>query len=464
MDAPCELHPDKAACEEPSVFEYPADADEDSSVRDNENRFSAGLLTQPCDNSVDSEVSYDAQHIIDQDSPGSKGVNDRPAVENGVGHAVGSTPIGKSPSAENASKILPCLNERYEYDPYLLAQSKKLFSASFERNMDMSGSSSDDDENSDDSEFARSLNLGNLDHTNGLEPAPVEKRQQGKQKVKISSQIGDKAEEDNNFKEISAKRGMIFSTHSSNKKPKKYPGLSQPEPGSMLAHSISHELEAKYPCRSLQIKVLSSQLESVVRKTILAWRSMCCIRNNHYSEASFNGEVKLSSPAPVIVSGSGGTGKTSIVCDAVDILREKTDSISGKAKSNGQTNRSNIVSRAYVDCASYESTGDVAFILNSAFKQLHDCYYPKAVHGGNHDELASNDGCDDKGMARSEEADQDIFPSNLMNFSTDHIEEIHDSDDDDFGVEDFIERQRKSFRVKHFRKGRNGSRLTEQGL
>lgn len=479
MDSPSECHPDESAREEHSVSEYPADTDEDNSVLAKEYRFTAGLLTQPCDGSVESEVSCSAQYIVGQDSPGLNCPNDRPANNDDIRDAKGGYTSGHSPSAENASKFTPGDEHSYDYEPYLVAQSKKLFSASFEENIDSNSSGNsidDDDENSDNSsvgenevstpiqerrarnilrhsEFARSLNLGKLDGTSGLAPEMVEKRQQEKQKLNISSLTVDEGDHDE-FTQILKKRGMTFSTHLLRKKTKKYPGLSQPHPGSMLTNSISYELEAKYPGRSLQIKILSSHLESIVRETILAWKSKCPSHNNHYSEASYNGEIKLSSPAPVIVSGPGGTGKTSVVYDAVNILREKTDNISRKAKSNFRIIRSNIVSWAYVDCASYESGGDVAFVLNSAFKQLHDCYHPKASCVRNHKNLASNDGCDTRTIVHLEQADHNIFTANLMDSTSDYMMEIHESDDEGLGVEDFIERQRKSFRVKHFRKGR----------
>ncbi|KAL7518349.1 hypothetical protein ACHAWX_003189, partial [Stephanocyclus meneghinianus] len=426
MDSPSECHPDESAREEHSVSEYPADTDEDNSVLAKEYCFTAGLLTQPCDGSVESEVSCSAQYIVGQDSPGLNCPNDRPANNDDIRDAKGGYTSGHSPSAENASKFTPG-DEHYDYEPYLVAQSKKLFSASFEENIDSNSSGNsidDDDENSDNSsvgenevstpiqerrarnilrhsEFARSLNLGKLDGTSGLAPEMVEKRQQEKQKLNISSLTVDEGDHDE-FTQILKKRGMTFSTHLLRKKTKKYPGLSQPHPGSMLTNSISYELEAKYPGRSLQIKILSSHLESIVRETILAWKSKCPSHNNHYSEASYNGEIKLSSPAPVIVSGPGGTGKTSVVYDA----------------------------------------------------QLHDCYHPKASCVRNHKNLASNDGCDTRTIVHLEQADHNIFTANLMDSTSDYMMEIHESDDEGLGVEDFIERQRKSFRVKHFRKGR----------
>jgi hypothetical protein len=41
-----------------------------------------------------------------------------------------------------------------------------------------------------------------------------------------------------------------------------------------------------------------------------------------------------------------------------------------------------------------------------------------------------------------------------MDSTSDYMMKIHESDDEDLVVEDFIERQRKCFRVKHFKKGR----------
>ncbi len=236
------------------------------------------------------------------------------------------------------------------------------------------------------------------------------------------------------------RRGMIFATKSN--------GMLYQEGVQQLRQpTLAQELNEKYPHRSKQIYYLCARLQSIVSRTEMAWKMNENVRSygeSNYSEASYSGRVKMSAPSPILISGAGGTGKTSIVCDAIQSLRERTNS------SGGGLSRYRIVSNAYVDCASAESNS-VTSVMNNAYKQLYECYHSNdsaVSRKKSHRKRTRTVGRDVKTSeigtksisGRLSQADHSIDGVNDI----DYDDSDNDYDDDgDFDEEDLIERQRK---------------------
>lgn len=234
------------------------------------------------------------------------------------------------------------------------------------------------------------------------------------------------------------RRGMIFATKSN--------GMLYQEGVQQLRQTtLAQELNEKYPHRSKQIYYLCARLQSVVSRTEMAWKMNENVRSygeSNYSEASYSGRVKMSAPSPILISGAGGTGKTSIVCDAIQFLRERTNSSGGGLPMN------RIVSNAYVDCASAESNS-VTSVMNNAYKQLYECYHSNdsaVSRKKSHRKRTRTVGKD----VKTSEIGTKSISERLSQDSMDGVNDIDydDSDDDydddgDFDEEDLIERQRK---------------------
>uniref|UniRef100_A0A7S2P639 AAA+ ATPase domain-containing protein n=1 Tax=Skeletonema marinoi TaxID=267567 RepID=A0A7S2P639_9STRA len=169
------------------------------------------------------------------------------------------------------------------------------------------------------------------------------------------------------------RRGMLF--------PTTFNGMSynQHVKQPLQTTTLTQELNAKYPHRSKQIYYLCARLQSIVSRTKMAWKMTENVRSygeSHYSEASYAGRVKMSVPPPILISGPGGSGKTSIVCDTIQSLRERTNNgTGGEGLSIYQ-----VVASAYVDCASAEANS-VASVMNNAYRQLYECYHSKENGG-----------------------------------------------------------------------------------
>lgn len=436
------------------------------------NAFEGGLLTQACHGSFQSEQS-DEDGAVEEYDAASEGLapnDDRggmlltQACDNSLDHYTeGKAPNGTS-SAHKTSKISSALKEVSDSDPFLAAQSKRLFSESFgDNNMDDS-SSSGDYESSDESfmeenkvstpiqvrrarnilrhtEFAKSLNLGQFSEMNG-DAEPTEKPKPKRKKNATNSYDAEdmNIDECDDVVRATKKRGMIFDRRLWNNMPMESTA-AQPR-SALLTSSIPQHLEAKYPCRSLQIRVLSSHLESVVRKTKLEWQARSSEYNN-FSETSQRGEIQFAAPAPILISGSSGTGKTSIVCDVVKMVQEKINNIPGETKSRGQMAKTNVVSVAYIDCAASESDGsDVAFVLNSALTQLQDCYHPGDVHVPSQKVNAPK-------IVKSSQRNKRIsFGDTEEHFATTIFSESDGEDIEDMNEEDFFELHRKRIRCQ----------------
>ena len=236
------------------------------------------------------------------------------------------------------------------------------------------------------------------------------------------------------------RRGMIFSTITSNKRHNKPP--PQITNLSLTTKSLVDELNQKYPHRSNQIQVLCSQLVSIVQKSKFAWQMKDNIRslgNIQYSEASYQGDIKLATPSPIMITGNGGNGKTCIVRDAMTILQQRT-------------NCGNVyptVANAYIDCASSES-GSVAAVMNSAYKQLHECYHSNSGFGRDKKgEAMGYKHHSSAGIARSTLGGENDF--------TEDVVESDAADDESLG-EDQLERQRSRAQKMKETAGRNGKR------
>ena len=234
------------------------------------------------------------------------------------------------------------------------------------------------------------------------------------------------------------RRGMIFST-TSNKRHNKSP---QQIPLPLTTKSLVDELNPKYPHRSNQIHILCSQLVSIVQKSKFAWQMKDNIRslgNIQYSEASYQGDIKLATPSPIMITGNGGNGKTCIVRDAMKALQQRT-------------NCGNVfpaVANAYIDCASSES-GSVAAVMNSAYKQLHECYHSNSGFGRDEKiELKGYKHHSSAGITRSTLGGENDF--------TEDVVESDAADDESLG-EDQLERQRSRAQKMKETAGRNGKR------
>lgn len=236
-------------------------------------------------------------------------------------------------------------------------------------------------------------------------------------------------------------RGMIFATKSN--------GMLYQEGVQQLRQTtLAQELNEKYPHRSKQIYYLCARLQSIVSRTEMAWKMNENVRSygeSNYSEASYSGRVKMSAPSPILISGAGGTGKTSIVCDAIRSLRERTNS------SGGGLSMYRIVSNAYVDCASAESNS-VTSVMNNAYKQIYECYHSndsavsrKRSHRKRTRTVGRDVKTDEIGTTTSiserlSQADHSMDGAN--DIDCDDSDNDYD-DDGDFDEEDLIERQRK---------------------
>mmetsp|Transcript_38255 Transcript_38255/g.80495 ORF Transcript_38255/g.80495 Transcript_38255/m.80495 type:complete len:924 (+) Transcript_38255:70-2841(+) len=229
------------------------------------------------------------------------------------------------------------------------------------------------------------------------------------------------------------RRGMIFSTPVNSKRQRNLDEADCTTTKSPLTtKSLVDELKPNYPHRANQIHILCSQLVNIVQKSKFAWQMSDNIRswgNTQYSEASYQGETKLAAPSPILITGTGGTGKTCVVRDAMKALQKRN--ISGN------------IADAYVDCASSES-GSVAAVMNSAYRQLYDCCVLSSSFGVDGKveakgiTKAGKNGKHGVGITRATFGGDD--------FAADIESEAEEEDDDD--VEDLIERKRKKRQAK----------------
>lgn len=443
--------PDRGAPRVGWDFEVAENEADDSLSAADENGFAGGLLTQPCDESIH---SYDPKELLES-------------------HKIVQPQFVKSPqnsphksSASNAADIRSLLNGDIEPDSITKTQSKRLFADMGNDNEDVNGSSSgsNEPESSDDSSieenkeltpiqvrrarnierhiaYAKSLNLGKLGNENGSKSSGI---------IKLQPKTGQNDMSEEGVNDLDAapkkKRGMLFSTRESTKRQRQ---LSRPLHSSsnsvMSTKSAVRELEAKYPGRSMQIKLLSSELEKAVRHTKISWHSKS-VSGKHYSEAKPCDDVSFASPVPILISGCGGTGKTSVVSDTINMLREKIDNVS-KRKSKSQMCKTNIISHAYVNCASAAGI-DVAYVLNSAYRQLYECYHPKSKYSCKHKDFSLQDEVVDKLVLPDNVASlRDI--NSLGDGECDGEERESDCEEEQIGAEDMIERERKQYRKRN---------------
>ncbi|KAL9183842.1 hypothetical protein ACHAXT_004698 [Thalassiosira profunda] len=215
------------------------------------------------------------------------------------------------------------------------------------------------------------------------------------------------------------RRGMLFRAGASGGLQKESASASTSATHQPLSTmSMVEEVKPHYPHRSKQILILCSQLVSIAQKSKFAWQmdaNQRSLGHIHYSESSYQGETKLAAPSPILITGAGGTGKTSIVRHAVNVLKKRT---------NG------AVAGAYVDCASSEA-GSVAAVMDSAYRQLYEC-----CQTGRHDPK------DRKGRHTS--------MMGRSHWDDDDFEEDFDvvAADEEAGEEDLLERQRQRKKPK----------------
>lgn len=303
----------------------------------------------------------------------------------------------------------------------------------------------------------------------GAQPNKSRKRKAKKVLDSTNSKSPDKGK--TTVQHQKKRRGMIF--------PTKFNGIlrnDQHMQQPLQTTTLAQELNAKYPHRSKQIYYLCARLQSIVSRTKMAWKMNENVRSygeSHYSEASYAGRVKMSVPPPILISGPGGSGKTSIVCDAVQSLRERTND--NDEGGEGLSMRHQVVGNAYIDCASTEANS-VASVMNNAYRQLYECYHSKdsedrkkshrskdrkrmsaefELHpssmGTDFKRVKIDDGKDNVTSTPTKKSPSKNAPkSPMLRFSDmagydDDSEGYDDADDDgeDFDEEDLIERQRK---------------------
>ena len=230
------------------------------------------------------------------------------------------------------------------------------------------------------------------------------------------------------------RRGMLFSTTVPNKPSSSIQPPTQPL---LTTKSLTDELNTKYPHRSNQIQVLCSQLVSIVQQSKFAWQMKNNLRSFgsiQYSEASYQGDIKMATPSPIMITGAGGNGKTCIVLDAMKALQRRT---------NGDgINVHPTVANAYIDCASSES-GSVGAVMNSAYRQLYESYHFNNGFG-RYDKVEVNGKVfKSKEKWKHASSSSGIARSNLDggNDFHDDIESDGAADDESMG-EDQLERQR----------------------
>lgn len=260
-----------------------------------------------------------------------------------------------------------------------------------------------------------------------------------KRKVEGGENHAEAPEKDAGDQEETARRkrrGMIFTTLADRHQVMPPPTTSSKPYQShvhLCAKSLEDELNLNYPHQSNQIHLLCSQLVSIVKKSKFAWKMANNVQSSggiQYSEASYQGDIKLAAPSPIMITGSSGCGKTSIVRDAVLVLRRRI-SEGGEA---------GTVSKAYVDCASSES-GSVAAVMNSAYKQLFECYHPSSGFGR---------------YGKSDTKEKHHFHGEISrltlggaDFAEDGASDGGGGDDSDAYGEDLLERQRNRARRRN---------------
>ena len=162
------------------------------------------------------------------------------------------------------------------------------------------------------------------------------------------------------------------------------------------AKSISNELECKYPHRSHQIRTLTSCLVNTVRKSEFAAQQSSSTSQYHFSDTATTVSSKTitshPSASPIMITGGSGNGKTHLVCDAVEILRQRSNT-TPKDYTNTTTTKIKrsctalvTVATAYVDCASSECDS-ASSAMDCAYRQLHADYFHGTTnimnyHGG----------------------------------------------------------------------------------
>lgn len=412
-----------------------------SSAVNNTSYARGALFTQPCDGSASSNDDDDSASSSDDEASG-------PHIANAFhGHRSAGY---DSPSTS-----------------YLRAQSNKLFSGipAFGAAGDNDSSSSDDEDSSDSDSSAdeekkaatpiqerrarnihrheayfKSLNFDELKQMNGAE-AKREKKQHKHTTASEGDTIHDTSVQYiNGMVSLPRRRGMRFTTKSN----------TISSSAKQLPKPLPAELNDTYPHRDDQIKTISAYLEAVVHKTTMAWRMTNNVKsfgNVHYSETSYHGDVKLAAPNPIMVSGSGGTGKTSIVRDAVRLIAERTND-------DPKYQRSTVVSEAYIDCSTADGVSLVT-LLNSAFNQLHD-YYSGGDSVDYHSKIQYVKETIKYGSGTTNGNANTVPPSSVVEEgNADYLDLIESDaeDEDDDGVEELIEKQR--FKLK--RKRRNKS-------
>ena len=293
-------------------------------------------------------------------------------------------------------------------------------------------------------------------------------------------------------KERKRRRGMLFSKQAFSASPPSPPWnahagkssssslLSEPASSSPLpnilltAKSISNELECKYPHRTSQIRTLTSCLVNTVRKSEFAaaqYSSSSLEKGSfdvaHYSEATATATsskpIITPSATPIMVTGGSGCGKTHLVCDAVECLRQRSN-----CSTNRMMTRSSIpvtVATAYIDCASSECDS-ASSAMDCAYRQLYEDYFhchdnknDRSIHRGGSSRVATG-GEKQKMIVKKKKPEMVWSKMTLIDggggvaeeedFRDEYIlegDDGFDDDEDDSIVEDQLERQRKSRKV-----------------
>jgi hypothetical protein len=139
------------------------------------------------------------------------------------------------------------------------------------------------------------------------------------------------------------------------------------------------DLNKRYPHRQVEIRQLLSVLNS----------SMCVTQHLVGSSSSSTGHTQVHVPAPIFVAGPRGCGKTSIVCDVVEVVQKLSSSASSSrmatrlqhtSKRGGRgvfafredsdsSLSSHIVKAAYIDCTILEPS-TIERLVYDTYRQL----------------------------------------------------------------------------------------------
>ena len=207
--------------------------------------------------------------------------------------------------------------------------------------------------------------------------------------------------------------GMLFGTRTNNlrNEPKPYQVCTKSKPGEDTQTRQETSLFELFPHRRKEIYILQSCLMNTVRQTEISIRARNTCRDFYI-------------PPPIFVSGTSGTGKTSVVRGVIrkvrgDLKRSKLNINVGNQIGTKKKDYVRLGS-AYINCATIEAYGSGAgAILESIYSQFAQDFCPekKTPQRPGHNSISSN--FSQGGSSVSMESDSAGDFSDSYGFSTD---------------------------------------------